>query len=90
MDEFDNKLLSSFLILAIYLFFKWLTYRRTQRSRSNVKNIQLQFGLLLRDLFFIFLHLCLDFHPYFGNHWGRSTNQPFCWVAAIFSAEPCK
>jgi len=48
---FDNKLLSSFLILAIYLLLKCL-HRRTQRSRSNVENTQLQLGLLLRDPFF--------------------------------------
>jgi len=48
---FDNKLLSLFLMLAIYLLNKCL-YRRTQRIRSNVENTQLQFGLLLRDPFF--------------------------------------
>ena len=85
---FDSKLLSSILMLAIYLLLKCL-YRWTQRSRSNVENTQLQLGLLLRDLFFDPSPPLFGFRPYFGNHWARSTNQPLCCVAATFSAEQC-
>jgi len=46
---FGNKLLSSFLMLAIYLFLKCLCYRRTQKSRHNVENTQLQLDSPLRD-----------------------------------------
>jgi len=61
---FRNKLLSSFLMLAIYSFLKCPCYRQTQRSRNNVENTQLKFGSPLRDPFLTLLHLCLGFDRY--------------------------
>ena len=83
---FDNKLLSSFVMLAIYLLLKCL-YRRTQRSKSKI--LSSSSACCFATYFLTLLHLCLGFDPYFGNHWARSTNQPLCWAAATFTAEPC-
>jgi len=61
--NFGNKLLSSFLLLAVYLFLNCLCYRRTQRTTSNAENTQLQFGSPLRDPFFDPSPPLLGFRP---------------------------
>jgi len=59
---FGSKLLSSFLMLAIYSFIKYLRYRQTQTSSGNVENIHRKFGSPLRDPFF-------DPSPPFSGFW---------------------
>jgi len=56
---FGSKLLSSFLMSAIYSFPKYLRYRQTQTSSGNVENLQLRFGSPLRDPFLMLLHSTL-------------------------------
>jgi len=47
-----SKLLSSFLMSAIYTFLKYLHYKLTQASSGNVENLQLWLGSPLHDPFF--------------------------------------
>jgi len=47
---FGRKLLTSFVMSAVYFFLKYLRYRQT--SSGNVKNLQLRFGSPLQDPFF--------------------------------------
>jgi len=49
---FGSKLLSSFLMLAIYSFLKYLRYTQTQTSSGNVEKIHRRFGSPLRDQVF--------------------------------------
>jgi len=53
---FGSKLLSSFLMLVIYSFLKYLHYRQTQTSSGEVENLQLRFGSPLRDPFLALIH----------------------------------
>ena len=48
---FGSKLLSSISVIAICAFLKYLRYRQTQTSSSNVEDIQLRFGTPRRDPF---------------------------------------
>jgi len=78
---FGSKLLSSFSLSTIYSFLNCLRYIQTEKSSVNVENAvntQTGFGSPLRDSFLTLLHPSLGVDPYFGNHWARSTNQPFC------------
>jgi len=58
---FGNKLLSSFLMLAINFFPMCLCYRRTQRSRHNVKIHNSSLTRLRATNFLTLLHLRLGF-----------------------------
>jgi len=49
---FDSKLLSSFVMLAIYSFLKYLRNRQPQTSSGNVEKIHRRFGSPLRDQVF--------------------------------------
>jgi len=55
---FNNRLLSSFSLSAIYSFIKYLHYRQTKTSSGNGENIQPRLRSPRRD-------------PYFGNHCSR-------------------
>jgi len=76
----NTSRLSSFLISVIYSFLTYLVprCRQTQTSSGNVENTQLRFGLSRRDTSGTILQPRLGFHPHFGNHRTRSTNQPLC------------
>jgi len=50
MRDFDSKLLSSFLMPAIYSFLKYLSYPQT--ISCNFENTQPRFGSPQRDSFF--------------------------------------
>ena len=90
---FGRKLLSSFLISAIYSTLKYLRYRQRQAVITlTVYNPDLD---RLGTIYFLDPSpLLFGFHPPFGNHWLGSTNQPLCLAAATsslffkFSSEP--
>jgi len=61
MGDFGSKLLSSFLVSAIYSFLKYLNY--TQASSDNVENTQSRFGSPRRNPLFNPSPLLFGFRP---------------------------
>jgi len=52
---FGSKLLSSFLMSAVYSFLKYLRYKQTQTSSGNVENLQLRLDRLFATHFLTLL-----------------------------------
>ena len=77
-----SKLLSSFLMSTIYSFLKCPRY--VDRHRQAVVTLKIQLihnpGLdhLCATHFLTLLYPSLCFDPHFGNHWAKSTYQPWC------------
>jgi len=75
-----SKLLGSFLMSAIYSFLKY--YATDRQAVATLKIYNSGFVRLCATHILNLLHPSLDFDPYFGSHWARSTNQPLCYAAA--------
>ena len=75
---FGSKLLSSFLMSAIYSFVKYLLCRQTKARSSYVENTHSGLDRLGATHFLTLRHHCLCFDPYFGNHCARSTSPSLC------------
>ena len=75
---FGSKLLSSFLMSAIYSFLKYLCYRQT--SRGKVKFITPVWIASARPIFWPFSTFFGFWFILWKPHWARSTNQPLCYV----------